>query len=343
MKGNFISSNTWNATKVNSTDLNLEKKNFKKYNLLKSKKNGLNFSYEDKSFSKDVYENIKNLINLELDFVSDSKKSLNEVVSFKLDNENDTLVDVIKINAKENSNLSLCLDYFSDKDIKGFRHSIIELVAEKDSKVKLFISQRFSLDVLSIQSVYINAKENSNVEIIQSDFGALENYVSYNTDLVENSAKVDIKSVYFGQKEQKLDYNYNANQIAKFTNYDIFVKGALCDKASKICKLSIDFKRGSSKSKGSEEEYVTLLSDDIKNVAVPILLCTEDDVEGVHASSAGKIDESILFYIMSRGFTRSKAKRLILESQFAQTIDLIENEDVRKKVYESLKLKLSEV
>lgn len=343
MKGNFISSNTWNAAKVNNTDLSLEKMEFKKYNLLKSRKGGIDFSYEDKSFSKEVYESVKNLVNLELDFVSDFKNPLDEVVSFKLDKENDTLVDIIKINAKENSNLTLCLDYFSENDIKGFRHTIIELVAERNSKVKLFISQRFYLDVLSIQSVYINAKENSNIEVIQSDFGALENYVSYNTDLIEPSSKVDIKSVYFGQKEQKLDFNYNANQIGKFTNYDIFVKGALCDKASKVCKLSIDFKRGSSKSKGSEEEYVTLLSDNIKNVAVPILLCTEDDVEGVHASSAGKIDEGILFYIMSRGFTRSKAKRLILESQFAQTIDLIENENVRKKVYESLKLKLSEV
>ena len=103
------------------------------------------------------------------------------------------------------------------------------------------------------------------------------------------------------------------------------------------------FKRGSSKSKGSEEEYVTLLSDDIKNVAVPILLCTEDDVEGVHASSSGKIDDEILFYIMSRGFSMSEAKMLILESQFAQTVDLIENKDMKKKIYESLRLKLSNV
>ncbi len=73
------------------------------------------------------------------------------------------------------------------------------------------------------------------------------------------------------------------------------------------------------------------------------MLCTEDDVEGLHAASAGKIDEDILFYIMSRGFSESDAKRLILESQFAEVIDLIDNEEVRKRVYTTLAEKLSEV
>ena len=78
-------------------------------------------------------------------------------------------------------------------------------------------------------------------------------------------------------------------------------------------------------------------------IAVPILLCTEDDVEGLHAASAGEIDDNILFYIMSRGFSESEAKRLILESKFAETIDLIENEEIRKRVYTTLSKKLSEV
>ena len=39
----------------------------------------------------------------------------------------------------------------------------------------------------------------------------------------------------------------------------------------------------------------------------------------------------------------SEAKMLILESQFAQTVDLIENKDMKKKIYESLRLKLSNV
>ena len=343
MRGNFIPCNTWNSTRVNNTEVLLPNLSPKEYSLVKSENKNLDFSYEKFSFSNEVTETLKAFTNLSLDFVSTKENSLNKIVSLELNEENNQLVDIIKIKAEENSTLNLALDYFSKEDVKGFRHTIIEVEAEENSNVKIFLSQRFSLDILSIQSVYYKVKKNANVEFIQVDLGSKENYLSYIGELVEKEANVSINSIYFGKNNQKLDFNYVANQIGQATNYDLSIKGALADRAQKTCRATIDFKRGSSTSKGSEQEYVTLLSDDIRNVAVPILLCTEDDVEGLHAASAGKIDEDILFYIMSRGFSETEAKRLILESKFAETIDLIDNEEIRKRVYTTLSKKLSEV
>lgn len=343
MRGNFIPCNTWNSTRVNNTEVLLPNLSPKEYSLVKSENKNLDFSYEKFSFSNELTETLKAFTNLSLDFVSTKENSLNKIVSLELNEENNQLVDIIKIKAEENSTLNLALDYFSKEDVKGFRHTIIEVEAEENSNVKIFLSQRFSLDILSIQSVYYKVKKNANVEFIQVDLGSKENYLSYIGELVEKEANVSINSIYFGKNNQKLDFNYVANQIGQATNYDLSIKGALADRAQKTCRATIDFKRGSSTSKGSEQEYVTLLSDDIRNVAVPILLCTEDDVEGLHAASAGKIDEDILFYIMSRGFSETEAKRLILESKFAETIDLIENEEIRKRVYTTLSKKLSEV
>ena len=343
MRGNFIPCNTWNSTRVNNTEVLLPNLSQKEYSLVKNENKNLDFSYEKFSFSKELTETLKAFTNLSLDFVSTKENSLNKIVSLELNEENNQLVDIIKIKAEENSTLNLALDYFSKEDVKGFRHTIIEVEAEENSNVKIFLSQRFSLDILSIQSVYYKVKKNANVEFIQVDLGSKENYLSYIGELVEKEANVSINSIYFGKNNQKLDFNYVANQIGQATNYDLSIKGALADRAQKTCRATIDFKRGSSTSKGSEQEYVTLLSDDIRNVAVPILLCTEDDVEGLHAASAGKIDEDILFYIMSRGFSETEAKRLILESKFAETIDLIENEEIRKRVYTTLSKKLSEV
>ena len=343
MRGNFIPCNTWNSTRVNNTEVLLPNLSPKEYSLVKSENKNLDFSYEKFSFSNELTETLKAFTNLSLDFVSTKENSLNKIVSLELNEENNQLVDIIKIKAEENSTLNLALDYFSKEDIKGFRHTIIEVEAEENSNIKIFLSQRFSLDILSIQSVYYKVKKNANVEFIQVDLGSKENYLSYIGELAEKEANVSINSIYFGKNNQKLDFNYVANQIGQATNYDLSIKGALADRAQKTCRATIDFKRGSSTSKGSEQEYVTLLSDDIRNVAVPILLCTEDDVEGLHAASAGKIDEDILFYIMSRGFSETEAKRLILESKFAETIDLIDNEEIRKRVYTTLSKKLSEV
>ena len=42
------------------------------------------------------------------------------------------------------------------------------------------------------------------------------------------------------------------------------------------------------KAKGTENEACMLLSDKAKSLALPMLLCTEEDVDGEHSTSSGK-------------------------------------------------------
>ena len=41
--------------------------------------------------------------------------------------------------------------------------------------------------------------------------------------------------------------------------------------------------------------FVPLLSDKAKSIALPMLLCSEEEVEGNHSSAAGKVGEKKLF------------------------------------------------
>ena len=51
------------------------------------------------------------------------------------------------------------------------------------------------------------------------------------------------------------------------------------------------------------------LSDKAKSLALPMLLCSEEDVEGNHSASSGKADNKEIFYIMSRGFDKKSAEK----------------------------------
>ena len=63
---------------------------------------------------------------------------------------------------------------------------------------------------------------------------------------------------------------------------------------------------------------------------------TEDDVSGQHAASAGKIDENQLFYLMTRGFSETEAKKLIIEAAIRPIIDRIPHEGTRDTIFERL-------
>ena len=113
----------------------------------------------------------------------------------------------------------------------------------------------------------------------------------YYSNLSGNKARANINSIYLGTGEQVFDINYIAELFGENTETNIEVQGALKDSATKNFKGTIDFKKGSKKAKGNENEFCMLLSDKAHSKALPMLLCTEEDVEGNHSSSAGKIDD----------------------------------------------------
>ncbi len=83
-----------------------------------------------------------------------------------------------------------------------------------------------------------------------------------------------------------------------------------------------------------------LLSDKAKSIALPMLLCTEDDVEGNHSTASGKVDESAVFYIMSRGLSHKEAVKLLVKANFNKIIEDINNEDVREEILQEIDARL---
>ncbi|KWZ76988.1 hypothetical protein HMPREF3224_02496, partial [Anaerococcus hydrogenalis] len=92
-----------------------------------------------------------------------------------------------------------------------------------------------------------------------------------------------------------------------------------------------------------EEDYVVLLSPQAKNISLPLLLCTEDDVQGNHASSAGQMDKERLYYLMSRGFSQEDAKRLVVEAMLRPVIDKIIADDLRETVLTAVETKMEAI
>ena len=71
-----------------------------------------------------------------------------------------------------------------------------------------------------------------------------------------------------------------------------------------------------------------------------MLLCTEEDVEGAHSTAAGKVDSQELFYIMTRGFTRKEAEKLLIRANFNEIIEGIMNEEIKKEIIEHVNYRL---
>ena len=159
--------------------------------------------------------------------------------------------------------------------------------------------------------------------------------------LVGEASKNNLNAIYLGKESQVFDLNYIGELRGKKSEMNIEVQGALNGNSKKHFKGTLDFKRGAKKAKGDENEFCMLLSDTARAIALPMLLCEEEDVEGNHSTAAGKLGNKELFYIMSRGFTKKEAMKLIVRAKFNKILETISKEELKNEILREIDSRLN--
>lgn len=160
-------------------------------------------------------------------------------------------------------------------------------------------------------------------------------------ELLGAESEADVRAMYLVDAGRRLDLNYVIRQAGRRTRANMQVRGALAGGADKVFRGTLDFLQGSKGSVGRENEEVVLLTEDVRNRSVPLMLSHEDDVDGHHAVSVGRMDEARLFYLMSRGLDTSEAQRLIVLAAFNPVLDRIRDGELRQEIDEYLQGRLS--
>ena len=68
----------------------------------------------------------------------------------------------------------------------------------------------------------------------------------------------------------------------------------------------------------------------------------EEEVEGQHAASIGRLDEAKLYYLRSRGLSEAQARRLMVDARFAPAIDKIPLDSLQDEVRENVARRLND-
>lgn len=270
--------------------------------------------------------------------IQTSSKKENIKIRYNFDNDNLNLINQIEIIATGDTNV--IIEYKSQTTQKCLHNGIIRTIANENAKLNVTIVNLLNEESDNFEAIENKLEKNSKVNYTIIDIGGKTSVSNYYSNVIGENADNDLKSIYLGIGEQRKDINYIAELRGTKTNINIDVQGALKDSAKKNFKGTIDFKKGSKKAKGNENEYCMLLSDKAKSIALPMLLCTEEDVEGNHSTASGKVDEKQLFYIMTRGISYKEAVKLIVKSKFNKIIERISDEDLKEEVLSEIDKRL---
>lgn len=294
----------------------------------------------DVKYGTGLIDQIKENSNQNIRVNINSKTDKEIKLEFDFDDENLNLVENIEIVAKENTNSNIYILYRQKGTKKAFHNGLIRVLLNKNSKSTITIVNLLNNDSSNILSVDGKLDEGSKLKYNIVDFGGKSSITNLYTNLKGKESENFVNTIYLGSNDEKIDINYIAECFGEKSKINIDVQGALKDEAKKNFKGTIDFKKGCKKSYGNENENCMLLSDRAKSIALPMLLCSEEDVEGNHSSSSGRANDKEMFYIMTRGFDKKSAEKLLVRAKFNKILDGISNKEVKGEILYEIDKKL---
>lgn len=234
----------------------------------------------------------------------------------------------VSFTAEENSSITVYELHRSNSAVK------LSFDIGKNASVKLV--QLLNPSEKLRHETFANCSKGGKFQIMTIMTGDGDIYSDNRTELEGDSSSINAEVAYLGKNSQTIDYNIAVNHWGKDTHSEINAAGALMDSAKKVFRGTIDFKTGSSDSKGSENETVIMLGDDVVNKTVPLILCSEENVEGSHGATIGELDDDTLFYFESRGIGREEAERIMAYAALKRLIRLSGDKEFAEQAQNAL-------
>ncbi|OGD87406.1 hypothetical protein A2870_01525 [Candidatus Curtissbacteria bacterium RIFCSPHIGHO2_01_FULL_41_11] len=131
--------------------------------------------------------------------------------------------------------------------------------------------------------------------------------------LAGENASVEVVGLVLGKGDEVRALEAYITHAAPNTKSNVNVRAVLRGKSQFDFRGSVKIEKGA---KGSDAYLRSdaLLFDEAKmGDDTPALEILEPDVKAGHAATVGKVDEQMLFYLMSRGLSKKQAEKMLIE------------------------------
>ena len=258
------------------------------------------------------------------------------------DNENASLFNHAIIVTEESAEVTYVENYLSTASGEGNQVNIIsEVIAGANSNITYgsvdYLDKGFTGHIIRRGVTAADASINWALGLMNEGNQIIDN----TTNLIGDRSTSELKSVVVGTGDQKINLTSKIVQYGKETDGYILKHGVMTENASSVFNGIGYIKHGGTKSIANQESRVLMLSENARGDANPILLIDEDDVEAGHAASVGRVDPEQLYYLMSRGISRTEAERLVIHGFLDPVVRELPIEDVKRQLREVIERKVS--
>ena len=231
----------------------------------------------------------------------------------------------------ENSSLRL-IDLFNDTSEKNFLNIFYNFDLKENSVLKNYKVDKFENKNIKYSFNNIEQSKNSISEtfILSSGSNFYKNEIQCNLNGEYSSAFINGIFSLDGNKHHEIRTIIN-HLIENTKSYQL-VKCVLEDSSKAAYQGKIFVNPKAQKTDGYQLSKAILLNKDAEFNAKPELEIYADDVKCSHGSASGSLNESSIFYLMSRGLNYQQSRELLINGFLLDVVEKITDPEVKNLI-----------
>ncbi len=224
----------------------------------------------------------------------------------------------------------------------NFIISAVQVQLERDAHVQHYRVQQTGARAICFDTLNLTLAQNACYRLYGLNLGALSARSTVHAQLMGRGSEVGIFNVSVANRSQVHDTYALVEHVAPGARTEQVFRGICGGRGRVAFNGKIVVHQGAHGTDSSQVMRGLLAGAEAEIDLRPQLEIYTDDVRCSHGATTGKLDEDMLFYMLSRGLDRETAMRLLKWAFLQDVVARIEVPELRRQIEQSLARELNE-
>ena len=230
---------------------------------------------------------------------------------------------------ERNAKATLLETYAAVGDATYFTNAVTEVVVAEGATLNHYKVQRESMRAYHVDTTEVRQGRDSHYINFSFAIGAALSRTNIYTHLEGEGCGSTLNGLYMVDGEQHVDHQTLIEHVEPNCFSREVYKGILDGASHGVFNGRVYVHPEAQKTDGKQSNNNLLLSEHARIDTKPQLEIFADDVKCTHGATVGRIDETALFYMKSRGVNATMARQLLTYAFAAEVLEQLEVEEVR--------------
>lgn len=195
----------------------------------------------------------------------------------------------------------------------------VEIFVGKNAEVRFSTIENWSRNMYNLNTKRAIVDEGGKVIWVSGSFGSKVSMLYPTSVLAGEGASAEYTGITFAADGQEIDNGCSMIHLAPNTYSTALTKSITAGTGKSMTRSLVQMKKNTAGSRSTVDCENLMISDGAQSDTIPVLDIRNDDVDCGHEAKIGSLNQSQIFYLMSRGIPEDEAKSMIVRG-FAEPV-----------------------